>query len=306
MIGKATHLAMRRATEVQYGEISDKIAPGAAYVELLAEMIEEGHLEGIPLTRVVTVDDGESMQQGATIDSTGVVRVRRSKQEVKEPSDPEGLRRRLRTWGFGFTYMKLKHVGRGWLQDAVPEAILDYADYLLGDQVRGLESHDDSGAVISRPSWPLILKYDLELRKKQARLINDGGTFRDSLKKACNDTALRDRHFVTPLAVQGPGAASSSGRRGRSRTPKNGKGKRAYSKGGGRGGRGGQWLSRTPDGREICYAYNSQNERCKGRCGRVHVCRRCLGRHPAHTCKGLEGEEVTGGGGPGAPPATAS
>ena len=92
------------------------------------------------------------MQQGATIDSAGVVRVRRSKQEVREPTDAEGLRQRLRTWGFGFTYMKLKHVGRGWLQDAVPEAILDYADYLSGEQVRGLEACDDSGARRHLPS----------------------------------------------------------------------------------------------------------------------------------------------------------
>ena len=41
---------------------------------------------------------------------------------------------------------------------------------------------------------------------------------------------------------------------------------------------------KTPDGREICFAYNRAGEGCAGKCGRVHVCTTCLAPHPAHQC----------------------
>ena len=65
----------------------------------------------------------------------------------------------------------------------------------------------------------------------------------------------------------------------------NGKGKN--EKGGKKGGgksksfNGDQLVAKTPDGRELCFAYNTQG--CKGQCGRVHTCRvrGCLQSHPA-------------------------
>ena len=74
--------------------------------------------------------------------------------------------------------------------------------------------------------------------------------------------------------------------------PGHGKGSAGFRPGGGEGKdkskgtdkgkhRGKSLLSRTPDGRNICYAYNNQHEGCRGECGMVHVCRICLGDHPA-------------------------
>ena len=51
--------AMRRAAEAAYGELADRVALGATWVELLFEIIEESHIEAAPLTRVVCVEDGE-------------------------------------------------------------------------------------------------------------------------------------------------------------------------------------------------------------------------------------------------------
>ena len=45
-----------------------------------------------------------------------------------------------------------------------------------------------------------------------------------------------------------------------------------------------------PDGRQICYAYNREDSRCRGQCGRVHACQKCFEAHPAHSCK----KEVVG------------
>ena len=48
----------------------------------------------------------------------------------------------------------------------------------------------------------------------------------------------------------------------------------------------GQLVSKTEDGREICFAYNNLNEQCAGHCGRLHICRvfGCFERHEAHGC----------------------
>ncbi len=124
---------------------------------------------------------------------------------------------------------------------------------------------------------------------------------------ACADYSIRERHFVTPLALsaltprqkqrsrsprraaatsheRAQGASSSKGRKG----GKGGKGSSKGAKGdkarrmGGHGK--GKLAFNTPDGTSICFAYNNQDEKCVGACGRAHVCRKCFGAHPAFSC----------------------
>ena len=54
--------------------------------------------------------------------------------------------------------------------------------------------------------------------------------------------------------------------------------------------------SKTPDGKEICFKWNSMKERCRYNCGRVHVCMRCLGSHPLHMCTKGRGKDTAGDG----------
>ena len=44
------------------------------------------------------------------------------------------------------------------------------------------------------------------------------------------------------------------------------------------------WHTTTPDGKPICYRYNSAGRTCTDKCGRVHCCQRCLGKHPVYEC----------------------
>ena len=46
----------------------------------------------------------------------------------------------------------------------------------------------------------------------------------------------------------------------------------------------------TPDGRQICFAFNNPSENCKGKCGRVHCCRKCFGEHPMSACSVMSSE----------------
>ncbi len=34
----------------------------------------------------------------------------------------------------------------------------------------------------------------------------------------------------------------------------------------------------------MCYPYNNPDKKCAGNCGRVHICRRCLEKHPVYAC----------------------
>ena len=268
------------------------------------------------MSQVICVDDGEDHKQNAIIDASGVVRIKRGRQDVAMPRDTEELRRRLRTWGFSFTFAKLKHPTRAWLMDATPDVIAEYCDYLLGDTVRGLKARNDKGEVVAAPSFQQILHYEYQVRKEQAKLIAKGSSFKDALVAACADYALRERHFVTPMAVSAissrPAADSRQGPR--SRSPHRGsssgqaqgkgskggnKGGKSVSKGGGKkqhkrgtAGKGsskGKGATNTPDGQPICFNYNNEGAKCPGSCGRAHVGRKCFGSHPSYLCPGSNG-----------------
>ena len=127
-------------------------------------------------------------------------------------------------------------------------------------------------------------------------LINKGQDFRSALKDAAKDPEIRERHFVTPMAVSALGQAreASGAARARSRSPRrdrggarppvphpagrgrgSARGKGRDKKSAGRFGFRKDLHANTPDGRPICFAFNSPGG-CKGACGRVHVCRKCL------------------------------
>ena len=162
------------------------------------------------------------------------------------------------------------------------------------------------------------------MRKEQAKLISKGLSFKDALDNATRDHSIRERHFVTPMAVSAIAAGSGgSGNRGRdcSRSaphrggrggkPRNERrdtgasgswgsgasnswGNKGSNKGSNKGANKGRGKSRdkgkgkghrlTPDGKQICFAFNNAHEKCTGTCDRAHVCRTCLGGHPAYQC----------------------
>ncbi|CAK0885329.1 unnamed protein product, partial [Prorocentrum cordatum] len=173
LIGKATHLSMRRAD----GALEDCIAPGAALVKQVMEMIEESNMEAIPLTQAVSFEDGDDTKMGAVVAVSGTMRWRCGRTEVGTPHDPEAFRKRMRTLAFPHVYARLRRPGRVAFQSATVALFTDYVKHLLGDHARGLVS------------------------KGHARLINFGKPFGVALKDAMNDASLRGRHFVTPVAV---------------------------------------------------------------------------------------------------------
>jgi len=318
-VTKASGITLRQAAEAVIGPISDKLAPGSALLELIFEQVEEHSIEAIPLTQVVCIEDGEELKTCAVVDNSGLVRIKKGRTDVPMPTDSEAFRRKIRCWGLGHLYAKLKHPGRAWLQSVSVELTNEYLDYILGERVKGLEAKDQDGVIVARPSWNLVLAYDFQVRKEAARRIMKGDDFATAMRAAWTDLETRERFFVTPVALSGSAAPSrpynggGSGdeplpKRPRSGKPNEhqggkgswkarGKGYGNYSeswKAKGSGKKGGKQKNsgksalagqkKTPDGREICFAYNRAGEGCAGKCGRVHVCTMCLQQHPVYQC----------------------
>jgi hypothetical protein len=134
----------------------------------------------------------------------------------------------------------------------------------------------------------------------------EGISFYQALVDATKDAELKEIHFTTAIALgrhhQGnrrtdnpEGGARKKGkwndkqvRVETKNTQSAGKGKGQKKGGKGKGGGKGTnnpLLARTPDGKEICFAFNSEG--CSNAsCTRAHVCRKrgCLGSHSMAAC----------------------
>ena len=138
---------------------------------------------------------------------------------------------------------------------------------------------------------------EYKLRKEAFKQVVRGqASLKEALEAVVKDTELKESFFVTPLTLSSgeqptkfqrtsgkgnPGLGSNQ-HAGYNPKGKNSKGKN-NRKGKGKSGFKGDTalVSQTPDGRDICYAFNAQG--CAGKCGRVHCCRvkGCFGQHSA-------------------------
>ena len=205
--------------------------------------------------------------------------------------------------------LKLEEVEAGELRAAVLDEVTSVSDEVNAqfqssvDSSGRLRLDGSSGTQAVNPSWTLLLNFEHRLRKEAyKRACRDNRDIATTLAEVRADAALKETYFVGPLALElasrGPSASAppppAKWARLEDHVPGADKGNKGRdNKGRGRGGKGslrlgfpsskGFVFSNTPDGRQICYAYN--NGTCKGDCGRVHVCQLCLKPHPRKTCK---------------------
>ena len=151
-----------------------------------------------------------------------------------------------------------------------------------------------------------MLQFEHRLRREAFKLVNKGEkTLAEALEAVTKDAELKESYFTTPLALTNHDTARHGGQRTFNNTYDGKKGKSKgfgkvrgkFDKGKGKasgkskGKHGDHHLvTHSPDGREICFAFNSQG--CPGRCGRLHICRikGCYGEHAAREhdrCKDL-------------------
>lgn len=294
LLPKQDHRALRAAFSAKWFPLADRVAPSTHLVELLDEMLEEGEQRPVSLKEVTNIETAEGEEPiQAVVSKDNVIRVKKGRMELQPPASGEDLRRRLRTLGYAYCYLRLKHASTQWLQTCEPWIWDAYADYLLGEEVFELRAMDSDGRVVSTPGLDSVLAYDFQVRKLSARLVNDGSDLAGALRDGYRDVVIKERFFTTPVARM---ALAPARRPARSRSPVRqvaGAKSKAVAKKPAKGSsRGRHALSagghpKTPDGKPFFFAYNSLTSRCSATNYRfLHVCSKCFGKHPMSKCDG--------------------
>ena len=293
------HHAMRLAVEVALGKLKDKEVPAKSVLAAKLEQIESNQPVAELLTEVASLEDSELEAYSAVIDpTTNVLKIKPGKTLTSMPNNPEELRLRHRRIGLAWDFLATKHALRPWLSRNTTDVLRKFSDYILGSQVAGLVAGDGH-----TPSWSMVLNFELEARKAVYRWIRDGdvSTLEEGFNKASHDMELLNRHLVIPFslrAVPPPPSAPT----GWQRDPKKGGGRGQPPKRGAPAATGDAppppkkvtKLMKTPDGKPICWKYNRKEGCSNSGCRFLHVCQRCLGKHPYHSCRQVQRSDTPG------------
>ena len=164
------------------------------------------------------------------------------------------------------------------------------------------------------PPWPLVLSYEFQIRKLAARkILYEGLDIASALIASRKCTETKEKYFISPMALsfaQGAGTGGRAPKRTRLAWQPDRAAPRGHSsnfsggKGAGKGpSRQSGMHSTTPDGRKICFRWNTGSGNCKGACGFVHCCQRCFKNHPAVSCGKSKDKDTQPDAGPATVPA---
>ena len=287
--------ALLSAYERTHGRLEEKETPSVDYISMKVEEVEQGELLASNLDEIGSKEESLTLGVQSALDSAGRLRITREKTKSKLPGNSEELRAKLKLEGNTLIMLGAKFRNRAWFQDLTPNDFSRYADWLLGEKVYGLQipKAASEGVQPLNPPWTILLRYEQRVRKeayKQA--IRQNRSIHLTLAEAQADAELKEIYFLSPVALSLNSTESTVTTRAGVLGPGNevqwipnkfqrkGKGK---GKSGRFDKRYGFLHSTTPDGRQICYAF--QEGKCKGNCGRVDVCQLCMKPHPLKDCK---------------------
>ena len=303
-ISSQENLAMRRVVENLHGKMQDYEVPSMSYLSDKLEELELNNPQASPLDEILSIDDGEEQAIVPAFDVAGRLTVVRRKLKVLMPTGPEDFRLRFKVESNLWMFLAAKCTNRDWLRDMTHGAWLKWVDYFLGREVLLLEVQNGSSldlTTVVKPEWTILLSYEFKCRKRAFALVRETGvSLVQALVAVTKDGELKNLYFMSPLLLQrrpgnnkrqetdeaGPPQESKKARRLRLKGKGKGKGRESEpaGKGKGKGSGKGELLSKTPDGRLICFAYNSVEGCSRASCAMVHCCRKrgCQQEHPLH------------------------
>ena len=254
--------------------------------ESTAEQLEDGELLAEELCELASAQESKK-DNGLTpqFQPNGTMTLKGKKSEVPPPSDAEGFRRRMDLLAIKWVMLQEKYPHNSQIKDMGTKAIGEHVKYILGPEVMNLAARDGAGKVVAKPTWPTVLSYELEVRKKAYRLFNeDRMNLAAAMAQARSDTSIQQRYLHIPMSLSAAvvaGAPSMQLPPPRPRQPSKprtmGSQTQLFSKRQAQGGR--RWVN--DDNNQICKRF--QNDNCEGGCGRIHCCDYCL--DPAHPFK---------------------
>ena len=309
-IGIQDRTIMRKALEVKYGRLQTHEVPSAEYLACKSEEVETGEPSASTLDEVTSLDDTEGQSLQATLDISGSLKILKKKGKIALPSTSEELRARLKVEANTWMMLSLKYTNVHWLQGLERDTWFSYADFFLGEQVSMIEIQgaDGQGPTLTDP-WKAILGYEQACRRWAFKKVREEGhTLDQSLKDSIRDSERKEVNFTSPIALglcrsagfkRTPESSVSSRPEKAQRTGNRGEGGGKGNSGGKGGGKGKNksgkdrtstgrknFLSYTPDGRQICFKFNNLAGCSDSACDRVHVCQvpSCGESHAAARC----------------------
>ena len=297
---------MRRVLEATQGRLHDSVLPSISYLSDKLEEVELNDPQASQLTEVTSMEDVDAQSLGAAVDITGRITVTKTKNKVKMPGNSEEFRLRMRIEANLWLCLSAKHANRSWLVGLTMKHWQAYIEFFLGRKVMLLEvANGGSDSTAVRPEWITILNFEFQCRKDAFRQVReDNITLHEALALVQRNSELKELHFLSPLMLMGrkrpnPGKgdppegekltkkqrqAKAKAAKGAAKGdwPKATKGAKGAAKGAKGASDQGDLVSATPDGRKICFAYNSRTGCTRPSCSMLHVCRKkgCQEVHP--------------------------
>lgn len=290
--------AMLKAVELVYGNLNDGEAPSPDYLAVKAEETESNEPVAASLEEILSRKDTTHSQLQSTVDNAGHIKVTRTRNKGKIPTTTEEYRRTMKVAAYAWLCMAARYKAKSWLHGLELAHFTRFVEYILGERVLNIQVPMSTGenATKVKPDWQIVLAYELKLRREAMKLVsNKGYSLADALEAVTKDSDLKESYFTTPLALRaalGPSDPPPQNKYPRFHYKGNaskGNGKSQKGKGKSKGHfkevheklKGLSLAWRTPDGRDLCFAWNSGS--CGGGCGRVHQCRvkGCYGDHQA-------------------------
>ena len=277
--------AMLKAVIAVYGQLGESETPSAEYLALKSEECEANEPQASTLDAISSKKTALTTSIQSTLDASGRIHITQQKSKAELPATTEAYRKVMRVEAYAWLCMSARFKSKQWLQGLKLSDFDTFVGYILGERVAQLSvptTHLPDVPALT-PPWDVVLAYEHRLRKEAFRLVNEEDqTLAAALATVVSSAELKETYFTTPLALsvlerprkwhKGFGKDGKSGKGGKGSRGKGKEGKGKDGKGKSDPAlKGLQLVWRTPEGRDICFAFNSQG--CDGKCGRLHVCR---------------------------------
>ena len=193
--------AMIRAVELFHGALNDAECPSANYLSIKAEETECNEPVADPLDEILSKQASTNSQIQSAVDTTGHIRVTRTKTKAKMLSSTEEYRKVMKVEMFAWLCMASRYKAKHWLHGLTAAPFLKFTEFILGDRVYGLQiptsssSSSESGQQRVKPDWTVILAFEEKFRKEAMKLVHNGRTLADALEAVIRDPDLKEAYL---------------------------------------------------------------------------------------------------------------
>ncbi|CAL1152593.1 unnamed protein product [Cladocopium goreaui] len=197
--------AMVKAVEAVYGVLQESETPSVEYLSVKAEETETNEPVAASLDEVSSRKDSTTSQMQTGLDSTGHIRITKTKVKSKLPSNTEEYRRAMRVEMYAWLCMAARYKAKAWLHGLTAAPFNRFVDFILGEKVYNIQvpSLVGDGQTRVKPDWGIILNFEHRLRKEAFKLVvRDGATLADALNQVIHDAELKETYFTTPVALR--------------------------------------------------------------------------------------------------------